>query len=142
MHIARLALQQQWACDVEAGAGKRRLLERMGLYTSDAGVDGYFLVSGSPVLAEYVRFRSGRISDIEAGVLYGYPPSAAVAFAGIVATEPTPRRARSAAEFSSEAYIPKRFPPRNDASSQRSGASFVNARLTSFSMLSESSMPS
>ncbi len=83
VHLARVALQQQWICDVWDTKANRDELAAFGLHIATTNL-GYLIVSGSPTLAEYVNFRNRELSTIEAGILYGYPPSAVVAFAGVV----------------------------------------------------------
>lgn len=83
VHLARVALQQQWICDVRDTPRKRAALEKLGVHIATKNL-GYLIASGNAAMAEYFAFRSGEISLIEAGVFYGYPASAVVAFAGIV----------------------------------------------------------
>ena len=83
IHLAQLALQQQWACDVAGSARNRAALRELGLHVA-ATESGFLVVSGSPVLADYIRFRSNALTTVEAGVFYGYPSSAVLAFTGVL----------------------------------------------------------
>jgi hypothetical protein len=83
VHLARIALQQQWICDIEDTPAKRAALKELGIHTATTNL-GYIIASGNAAMAEYFAFRSGEISTVEAGIFYGYAPSAVVAFTGIV----------------------------------------------------------
>jgi len=98
VHLARVAIQQQWVCDVEDTAAKRSALEALGLRVVAVNL-GHLIVSGSEVIGEYLPFRNDRLSTIEAGVFYGYPPSAVVAFTGITASVPPQRSWLSAPTY-------------------------------------------
>jgi hypothetical protein len=87
VHIARVALQQQWICDVKDTRLARDALRALHLHIATA-VDGFLVVSGGRAVAEYAAFRSHQLSVLEVGILYGYSPSAVVAFAGILNIEP------------------------------------------------------
>lgn len=104
VHLARLAIQLQWACDVLDTPDNRVALEALGL--SIVAIErGYLIVSGSSVLTEYFTFREGKLSTIETGVLYGYPSSAVLALTGIVvASSPQPLPATAAEYFLGGAY--------------------------------------
>lgn len=99
VHIARLALQHQWICDVLDATGMRATLRELGLHIAATSDEGYLIVSGNEAMAEYVEFRAEHLSDVEAGILYGYPPSAVVAFTSITKPEVSPRLPRTAAEY-------------------------------------------
>jgi len=83
VHLARVALQQQWICDVEDTSEKRVALKEFGVHIATENL-GYLIASGSAAMAEYFAFRRNEISTVEAGALYGYPASAVASFAGIV----------------------------------------------------------
>lgn len=83
VHLARTALQQQWICDIEDTPEKCAALEVLGIHVATTNL-GYVIASGNAAMAEYFAFRSGEISTVEAGIFYGYAPSAVVAFTGIV----------------------------------------------------------
>ena len=87
IHLARVALQQQWICDVEDTEAKRAVIDSLGLPVATTNL-GYLIVSGSPTMAEYFAFRGDGLSLVETGILYGYPPSAVIAYAGITASRP------------------------------------------------------
>lgn len=98
VHLARLALQLQWVCDVLDTLDSRAAIEALGLHVA-AIERGYLIVSGNAVLAEYFRFRRGRLSTIETGVLYGYPSSAVLAFTGITGVSSPQPLPKTAAEY-------------------------------------------
>lgn len=104
VHLVRLVLQQQWICDVKDNHTKRAALRELHLQIATTE-HGFLIVTGSGTLAEYLEFRSGQLSTLEAGILYGYPPSAVLAFTGIIATASNQRWPTTTAQyFSGGAY--------------------------------------
>lgn len=83
VHLARIALQQQWICDVEDTPEKQAALKGIGAHVATTNL-GYLIATGSPAMAEYFAFRNNEISMVETGIFYGYSPSAVVAYTGIV----------------------------------------------------------
>lgn len=86
VHLVRLALQRQWICDIKDEPGAREALDQLGLFVA-AEQDGYLIVSGSGTFADYLAFRSGSLSLLETGILYGYSPSAVLAHTRVVSPE-------------------------------------------------------
>lgn len=88
VHLVRVALQQQWICDIEDTPINREALNTLGLHII-ASSEGFLIVSGNAALGEYVAFRKDSIHTPEVGVLYGFPPSAALAHTGVIEAEQT-----------------------------------------------------
>lgn len=88
VHLVRVALQQQWICDVEDTPRNREALDALGLHVI-ASSEGFLIVSGNAAFAEYVTFREDSIQTAEVGILYGFPPSAALAHTGVIEAEQT-----------------------------------------------------
>lgn len=86
VHLVRMALQQQWICDVVDTAETRTALEALG-FTIAGTAEGFLIASGNEAIAEYVMARSNSLGVIEVGILYGYAPAAVVAFADGTTTE-------------------------------------------------------
>lgn len=88
VHLVRVALQQQWICDVDDTSMNREALNTLGLHII-ASSEGFLIVSGNAAFGEYVAFREGNIQTFEVGILYGFPPSAALAHTGVIEAEQT-----------------------------------------------------
>lgn len=98
VHLARLALQRQWICDVKDEPGAREALDALGLFVA-THQEGYLIVSGSGTFAEYLSFRSGSLSLIETGIFYGYSPSAVLAHARVISPEHNRKWPNTVAEY-------------------------------------------
>lgn len=88
VHLVRVALQQQWICDIDDTPINREALNTLGLHVI-ATSEGFLIVSGNAALGEYVTLREGSIHTPEVGILYGFPPSAALAHTGVIEAEQT-----------------------------------------------------
>jgi hypothetical protein len=53
VHVVRIALQQQWICDIEATPEKRWSLRDLGFRVATAN-PGYVVATGSEAIAEFV----------------------------------------------------------------------------------------
>jgi hypothetical protein len=98
VHLARIALQGQWICDVKDTQAARNTIQALGLHVADEA-DGFLIVAGSEALGQYAAFRSHQLSLLEVGILYGYSPTAVIALSDILHTEPNQPWPTTAGEY-------------------------------------------
>lgn len=104
IHLARLAIQQQWVCDIQDTTKSREWIVRLGLHVATT-TNGYLIVSGSPAAGEFLKFRGTHLGLMETGILYGYPTTAVLGHARILpAASPNPWPETCAEYFIGGAY--------------------------------------
>ena len=96
LNILRLLLGQKWIADfsLDNGSEAERItteLDKLGLFYyvdsymyEDGSVTQWLQVAISSEILKYIRERKDVLTSIEAGLLYGYPVSAVLAFEGLI----------------------------------------------------------
>ncbi|MDB5161984.1 MAG: hypothetical protein JWM52_492 [Candidatus Saccharibacteria bacterium] len=115
INLVRLLMHRKWIADVGVGRDLMALREelhaldipfRTGRYSPGDSTE--WLQAGVNVaVLNYVADREAELSELEAGVLYGYPTSHSLGFSGVL--ESTARRPDSAALFYLAGIYSKEF---------------------------------
>ncbi|MFC7024602.1 hypothetical protein ACFQHV_15780 [Promicromonospora thailandica] len=98
VQILLLFLYKKWIAEVAIGLERKdestRLLDQLGLpwyIESYQGpyVERWVQVGANQAVLDYVHARRGELSDLESGILYGFPPTHVLGYVGIISKKPT-----------------------------------------------------